>query len=1043
MIRWGWRVTRIMFEAGAALLGIAFVALLLVIWRANSGPIVLDTIAPQLERLLSNPAAGTRVTIGHAQLMWNKDDQALRLVTSSLQLFDRDNHRLAEIPQLSLGLNFLAPLYGQRAPLEIFGHDLTLRLTRTVQGALRFGTETVPAVTAPEIATEPPVTLDDLRMMLRDYLQLDGGWFGFGRIGAVKLSRIALPITDQASGAEWGRLDIARITLVRQMSGTAVRGSVAARIGSTPPALIDLAADYRRGDRHIMLDATFRDFNPALWVKALGFTDAAGVVDLGLTGKVRAIFNEEMQIENAALNLHGEKGSLVWPSLWPQPLALTKLSLAAYYDVTTRQAKLTEAMIDSDGVILSLQAEAMPQSGDDSRAQVSARASIRDWPLDRVSTLWPESLAPNPRAWIVANMSAGQFREVAADVSLTTGWNQLDDIRDLKLQGKIALEKATVKYLEGMPPVTGVSGTATADQSTLTMQLTGGKAARVTLGQSPIVITGLDAQDQAISVHLTGKNSVSDVLHLLDQPPLHYTRALGLKPEQMTGQAELDVKLAFPLIKTLPLSAMQIDARAKINDFASDKLIKGLAISKGTLVLAVDASRLSVTGKASYNGAELETDYQQLFYPPVPPDTTLQSKATLRGGLDAAALTALGLPAEGKVTGVIPITLLYSKGFTSSGQLELTADLTPAALKVPMFGWEKAAQQAGAVKVKLVLDKKAVKLQNASLKGPQLDVGVSGMLDGATLEPKNLLCKPCKIARTDMQAKLDFSEGKVSEIALSGTALDYHAADSGKPNVENNPDAPLSPLKIKLDLGKFYQGSTHHFAALRGAMRRGAQGWEMIDLRAVAEGRVPITVALIPQNGLRRLSIVTDDLGDVLRAAEITDQVHEGRVRITGSSTVQQPEKIVGAIEIERYRVRKLPFLAILLNAASITGLADALGGEGITFDRLSGGFIWEKQSLTLRDVRTAGGALGLNVEGTLDFRRNQADLNGTVVPFSFFNSIIGTIPLVGDLLTGGKGGGVVAATWQAKGEIDELNINVNPVSFLAPGILRRIFFQD
>ena len=105
--------------------------------------------------------------------------------------------------------------------------------------------------------------------------------------------------------------------------------------------------------------------------------------------------------------------------------------------------------------------------------------------------------------------------------------------------------------------------------------------------------------------------------------------------------------------------------------------------------------------------------------------------------------------------------------------------------------------------------------------------------------------------------------------------------------------------------------------------------------------------------------------------------------------------------------------------------------------------FYPNRQRLGLDDVRTAGGALGLNVEGELDFATNRMNLRGTVVPFSFFNAVIGVIPIVGDVLTGGKGGGVVAATYQAKGKIDDPEISVNPVSFLAPGILRRIFFQN
>jgi len=362
--------------------------------------------------------------------------------------------------------------------------------------------------------------------------------------------------------------------------------------------------------------------------------------------------------------------------------------------------------------------------------------------------------------------------------------------------------------------------------------------------------------------------------------------------------------------------------------------------------------------------------------------------------------------------------------------------MTPTALKLPMLNWEKAEKAPASAKLALVLEKGAAQLRQLALQGPKLDVQVSGAF-ASGLQPKSLTCKPCIIGRNDFRAKADFIDGTLTELTLTGALLDYHDTSP------KQPEAKPKAIRLKLDIGKFYQGGDRFFANVRGALRRDAIGWDMIDLKAVAEGRVPLAVALIPQtNGTRKMSITTDDLGDVLRAADVTDQLHEGKLTITGSSTATEPYRITGKVDLRNYRVRKLPFLAVLLNAASFTGFADMLGGQGLTFDRLEGGFDWNGQRLGLDDWRTAGGALGLNVEGEIDFAASRANLRGTVVPFSFFNSIVGNIPIVGDIITGGKGGGLVAATYQAKGPLDKLDITVNPVSFLAPGILRRIFFQ-
>jgi hypothetical protein len=76
-----------------------------------------------------------------------------------------------------------------------------------------------------------------------------------------------------------------------------------------------------------------------------------------------------------------------------------------------------------------------------------------------------------------------------------------------------------------------------------------------------------------------------------------------------------------------------------------------------------------------------------------------------------------------------------------------------------------------------------------------------------------------------------------------------------------------------------------------------------------------------------------------------------------------------------------------------------------------------------------------------VDMNSGRANLHGTLVPFSMFNRILGSIPLIGDILTGGDGGGVLAVAYDIKGSLADPKIDVNPVSLLTPGFLRNLFF--
>jgi hypothetical protein len=55
-------------------------------------------------------------------------------------------------------------------------------------------------------------------------------------------------------------------------------------------------------------------------------------------------------------------------------------------------------------------------------------------------------------------------------------------------------------------------------------------------------------------------------------------------------------------------------------------------------------------------------------------------------------------------------------------------------------------------------------------------------------------------------------------------------------------------------------------------------------------------------------------------------------------------------------------------------------------------------------------------------------------------NAALGDIPLFGDILTGGKGQGIIGVTFALGGTVDKPAFQMNPVSAVAPGIFRKFF---
>jgi len=122
-----------------------------------------------------------------------------------------------------------------------------------------------------------------------------------------------------------------------------------------------------------------------------------------------------------------------------------------------------------------------------------------------------------------------------------------------------------------------------------------------------------------------------------------------------------------------------------------------------------------------------------------------------------------------------------------------------------------------------------------------------------------------------------------------------------------------------------------------------------------------------------------------------------------------------------------------------LTGLSDILNDQGISFTRLDAPFTMRGRQVHIERARAVGPAMAVIATG--DYARDTEALrfHGTIVPSYTLNSVLGVIPILGELLIGRKGEGVFAFTYKVNGTLEKPKVSVNLLSALAPGFLRRI----
>ena len=187
----------------------------------------------------------------------------------------------------------------------------------------------------------------------------------------------------------------------------------------------------------------------------------------------------------------------------------------------------------------------------------------------------------------------------------------------------------------------------------------------------------------------------------------------------------------------------------------------------------------------------------------------------------------------------------------------------------------------------------------------------------------------------------------------------------------------------------------------------------------------------MPVPAARRSRAAAGAGGEVLAAAGIFPDARGGRLDLTLDPGGGRGE-YTGRIELAGVRVGNLPVLAELLNAVSIVGLLEQLQSGGLLFDTAGADFRIDPRGLTIRDASAVGASFGVSLDGIYDARARELDLRGVLSPVYLVNAIGRPLTRAGE--------GLFGFTFRIRGPTGATRVEANPLSLLAPGMLRDIF---
>jgi hypothetical protein len=663
-----------------------------------------------------------------------------------------------------------------------------------------------------------------------------------------------------------------------------------------------------------------------------------------------------------------------------------------------------------------------------------------------VKQLWPFWMASKPRNWAQANLFGGtitngtvsvfipegKLAEAALTGDMRLAANQLHIAFDiagarLNVPGEIPPIRDMVGHFDLNGPVVKV------DIASGTSYFPSGRSA--VLGASTFSIPETHAKPLMAHMNLAISGAGDAIGELLSFKPVRALQRTEFKPEDFNGKIEADVQATIGLMEEQKPPPPVWKATLHLNEVDVLKPFNGRRVLNLDGKIDADPQQVHLDADALIDGVPASIDMIE----PTEPNSGVKRQRVITATLNDQQRDKVVPGLADVINGPVALTLTR----IDDDRQDVKIDLTKASLTVPAISWSKGSGIPASAEFEASGPEDQTSLKNFSLKGDGFgasgDLVVSkGGLSSAAFSSIQLS------AIDDFALSIKRSKGSY-DVSISGNSADVRPILVRMKSTSGGGDGSSVDVTVHAKLDKvvgFNDESIGNFKALFAI-----SGGHVInaDLSGVTRSGEAVVSEMTKGGDNGTIHVTSGDAGAIARFADIYRHMRGGLLNLSLQSSGS--DSWDGSLDIRNFAITNEKRLQSIVSTPSgrngqslNSAVKQNIDTSAQNFQRAFARLFVRQGVVAIENGVVRGDQVGATFQGTVKDKKGNTDMTGTFMPAYGLNRLFAELPIIGFILGNGSDRGLIGITFKLTGNFDSPNLQINPLSIIAPGVFRQIF---